>query len=179
MAKPKTVTIDFTKEEEGSGGARPRYPEGDYVVKIKGARYMTSKDKATPGIELKLVIVSGVGGDKYKGKPLTENLWLTPKSLSRVRGLLEVLGMKVPKKKVNLDLNKLIGKDVGITLEDDEYKNERTGKSRVSSRAAWDFLAAEDVNADADEDDDEDSDDEDSDDAEEEDEKPRRSRKGR
>lgn len=167
MAKaPKPVTIDFTKEEEGAGGARPRYPEGDYVLKVKSAKYITSKDKGTPGIEVKYVIVSGPGGEKHKGKPVTDTLWLTPKSLSRVRGFLETVGMKVPKKKVNIDLNKVVGREVGATMEDDEYKNERTGKSRISSRLSWEFIDPSDVGAGVDDDEeaDEDTDDEDDDD---------------
>ena len=106
----------------------------------------------------------GVDG-KFKGKTFRDYFALTPKALWKLRGCLEAMGISVPKSKVNIPMNKLIGKEVGVTLADDEYEG------KISSKPAdyidLDTLAGNDV--DDDEDDDEaDEDDSDSDDDDDE-----------
>jgi hypothetical protein len=75
------------------------------------------------------------------------------------------MGVTVPKKKVNVDFKKYVGKELGVTLSDDEYQG------RISSRIT-DFLDLDTLRgADEDDEDDEDFDDEDEDtDEEDEDE---------
>lgn len=46
---------------------------------------------------------------------------LDPDSLWKIRNVAEAAGIAVPKKRISLDPNKLVGKEVGIELEDDEY----------------------------------------------------------
>jgi hypothetical protein len=141
------VRLPFDQEEE-SAGARPRYAEGDYLVKVKSAKPMRSKEKDTPGIEVVFRFVDG----QYKNKEIHENLWITPKSMNRIRQMLEIWGMKVPKKAVNLELNNIKGKVLGITIEDDSYEDNR-GKERVVSRVGYQFLTEDEVkNADVEED---------------------------
>lgn len=59
------------------------------------------------------------------------------KQLWKIRNLCIAAGMAVPKKRVMIDPNKLVGKEIGISLEDDEYE----GKMR--SRIAATFPASE------------------------------------
>lgn len=163
MAKAAKIKIDFSKEEEGGGG-RVRLPEGDYRVKITGVKPETSQ-AGNPMLVWTLQITEG----KYKGKKLTDRTALTPKALWRVRALLEALGISPPKKLVSLDPAKLIGKELGVTLTDDEYEGKIN--SKVSDFLDLDTLTGDDVEDDEDEDDDDeddDSDDEESDDDEEE-----------
>jgi len=162
------ISIDFSKEEE-SGGGRVRYPEGDYHVKIIKAKATRSSEKDTPGIEVTFKILEG----KKKNKQMTDTLWLTPKSLRRVRLLLEAVGVKVPKSAVNLPLKKLSGKTLWVELQDEEREGYDT-RSRVAFEGFMseaEYEAAEDEE-DEDEDDDdlEDDDDEDEDDDDDDDE---------
>lgn len=170
-----SFVVDFSKEEEGGGSKR--FPEGDYVVKIVGAKLINSKDKGTPGLELKMKLREP---EKFRGKPISENLWLTPKALGRVRSLLELCGIDVPKKKAKIPFKALIGQEVGITIEDDTYET-NDGKKRTRSTVAYEFLdpevvrsggvdeddeEEEDTDEDVDEDEDTDDEDEDDDDVE-------------
>lgn len=165
--------VDFSKEVEGGGGGT-RVPENDYKVKIIKAKKERSKEKDTPGVILTLKIVEG----KFAGKKMIERLWITPKSLWRLRSLLEALGMEVPKKALKIPAKKLVGKEVGATIIDDDPYNGRI-KSKVGDWIDLETLSELDSDEDEDEleddededdiDEDEDSDDDDEDEDEEED----------
>lgn len=160
------ISIDFSKEEE-SGGGRVRYPEGDYHVKIIKAKATRSSEKDTPGIEVTFKILEG----KKKNKQMTDTLWLTPKSLRRVRLLLEAVGVKVPKSAVNLPLKKLSGKTLWVELQDEEREGYDT-RSRVAFEGFMseaEYEAAEDEEDEDEEDEDEDDDDLEDDDEDEDD----------
>ena len=154
------VVIDFTKDE--SEGGRRRFPEADYHVKFVGHKTGRSKEKDTPYVRVTLLILDG----KYKGEKVTDDLYLTPKSLWRIRSFLEAMGVSVPKKKVNINFGKYKDKELGITLGDDEY-NGRI-RSRVTDYLDLDTLrGADEDDEDFDEDDVEDEEDEDEDDEDE------------
>jgi hypothetical protein len=166
--KGEIVRIDFRKEEEGGGGGI-RLPENDYAAKILKAKKVRSSEKDTPGIAVTFQLTEG----KYKGKKITDRLWITPKSLWRIRALLEALGVTVPKKAVDLPLGKITGKELGITLTDDDPYQGRI-RSRVSDFVDLETLGEDDEDEDEyedeDEDEDEDEEDEDDDDLDDDDE---------
>ena len=115
----KSLDLDFTKEEGGGGGRRPRYKKGDYLAQIVSLGRGESSDKGTPFTQVTFKFLEG---KKTKGKEIAERYYLTPKSLWRIRNLLEAAGIDVPeKKKVSIPTGKLLKKKVVITLEDDEY----------------------------------------------------------
>lgn len=142
MAKGTTIKLPFDKEEEaGGGGGGGRFKEGDYKVKIIKVGTGRSKEKDTPFIGLTFKFADG----KYKGKKIEDRLYITPKSLGRIRGLLKVVGIKVPKgkKAMKLDYSKLKGKTLAISLED-EARGEGK-KKRKFSRVSYDgFMSLED-----------------------------------
>lgn len=144
------VSVDFGDTESRGGkkgtGGRKHYQPGDYAAKITNAEIMHSEDKGTPGIRVTFKLTSG----KVKGGVVSDRFWLSPKALWRVRQLLEACGMKVPSKKVGIDVTALKGKTLAITLDDDEYDE------KVYSTVTDTFLLSE-----LDSDDDEDSDTED------------------
>lgn len=165
-SRDDVIRVDFGKEEEG-GGAGVRVKEGDYLGKIISVKKGRSSEKDTPYVQVDVKILDA---GKAKGKIVSDRLYITPKSLFRLRSLLEALGLTVPKKVVNIPGKKLVGKEVGITAVDDEWEG------RIRSRIG-DFLDPDDLDDDADdeeEDEDELDDDadeeEDDDDEEEEDE---------
>jgi len=171
MAKSEGVLVDFTETDSRGGkkgtGGRKHYPEGDYKAKVKSAKFGRSGEKETPRLEVTYVFAEG----KVKGKEIRDDLYLTPKSLWRLRQTLEALGVKVPSKKVRVDPQKLVGKSAAITIEDEEYD----GKiySRITDTYTlddWDDAASDLDDDDAvDEDDEDEGDDEDEEDDDESD----------
>lgn len=171
--KTKGVKIDFGDTESRGGkkrsGGRKHYPEGDYPAKVTAVRLGHSPEKETPGVYVTFKFTK-----KLKGKSIEEPVWLTPKNAWRVRTLLEACGLKVPNKKATVDFDKLVGKNLAVTLEDDEYDG------KVSSRVNDFFLLSElnekskaselDTDEDDEDEDDEEEDDEDEDEDEEDDE---------
>lgn len=147
--KGETIQVDFTNVEEGGG--RVRLPEGDYPVKVVKVEKGESQS-GNPKVVLTYKITSGKGKDKQ----LKDHLALTPKALWKLRNVLVAMGMNVPKKVVNLNITNLVGKELGITLEDDEYEGKIN--SKVSDYVDIDTLNGADEEDDSD--DDEDSDDE-------------------
>lgn len=159
------VKVDFSDVEsrggkKGSGG-RKHYPPADYHVKCVGAKLGKSGDKETPRVEVTYKIVEG----KYKGGQLRDDLYLTPKSLWRLRQTLEAMGMKIPNKAVGLDVDNLKGKELAVTLDDDEY-NDTVYSKVVDAFTLAEFEGSDDEDVDDVDDDDDEEDDEDEDDDE-------------
>jgi hypothetical protein len=151
------VTLDFSKDQSEG---RKRFKEGDYLVKVLAVKMGHSEQKGTPMAEFTFVFKEG----KYKGEKIKDRCYITDKALWRIRALFAAAGTEIPKKRMKIDFKDLIGETLGITIGDDEYKDEKTGKSRTSSRVT-DFLDPDDMS----DDDEDDEDDEDDDDEEEED----------
>jgi hypothetical protein len=155
--------------EGRKGRKQGHYKEGDYLVKIKAATYGKSGQKQTKQIVVQHIFT----GEKYKGKPIYDRHNLLPQSLWTLRNLLEAVGMKIPKGRFNLDLKKLIGKELAITVSDDEYDG------KISSRVTdWfpasefeaDVMEDEDEEVEEDEEEDEDFDEDEEDEGEDEEE---------
>ncbi len=158
--------IDFTDIDDSGGSGKVRVPEGDYKVKVKAVKFATSQ----AGNAMFVWTMVGTEG-KLKGKELTEYTPLTKKALWKLRDLLEAAGAKVPTKaKVKPLLQhcqkNVVGAEIGVTLEDDEYVNDK-GKTFISSKIS-DYISMDDFDSDADdvedEDDEDDVEDEDDDD---------------
>jgi hypothetical protein len=154
-SKGFTVKADFTKADEGGG--RVRVPEGDYKVKVVSVKRAESQAGNTM-LVWTLKFLDG----KAKGKEIIERTVITPEAMWKVRQLLQAMGVNVPKKVVTLNPTKYIGREFGVTVADDEYKN------RISSKVQ-DYIDLETYESLEDEDveDEEDEDDEDTDDDDE------------
>ena len=143
----KSYTIDFSKDT--SEGGRKRFPEGDYRVKFVKHTTGESKDKGTPFVQVALEVTEG----KFKGQTHRERIYITDESLWRPRSFLEAMGVTVPKKKINITWPKYYGKELGITLGDNEYNGRIS--SQVQDFIDLDTLAGSDVDDDEDEDEEE------------------------
>lgn len=150
-AKASTQVIDFTNVKEGSGFNKRRLPAGDYLARITRVEDSPSKKDG----EAQWLFTLTPEGHKSAAFPyyckLVENqLW-------KLRNLIQEAGIAVPKKKIKLDPEKLVGKLVGITLEDDEYD----GKDQSVIAAIFEASEVTDSQLPAEPDEDEDEDEED------------------
>lgn len=114
MAATKKA-MDFTNVKEG-GIFNPRRREpGDYRAKIvKVDDYVSKKDNPQWLFTIKLTDDARASYPYYCGQD-ADSAW-------KVRNLFIAAGMQVPKKRVMVDPNKIVGKEIGVSLEDDEYE---------------------------------------------------------
>jgi hypothetical protein len=156
--KPGSIRVDFSGVE--AGGGRPRYPEGDYVAEITAVgKRETAGDNDTPFIPITFTLESE--NKKVNGKEIKDRFFITPKSLWRLKKLLEAAGLTVPDGAMDIPIKELKGAKVGLTIvDDDPYKG------RVSSKIA-DVIDPDMI---GDEDEEDEDEDEDEDEEEEEDE---------
>lgn len=98
------------------GNFNPRHKaEGDYRAKIVKVDDHMSKAKNEQWVfTIQLTEDQRATYGHYCGFD-EKNAW-------KVRNLLIACGKKVPKKRVNVDPNSLVGKEIGVTLIDDEYE---------------------------------------------------------
>lgn len=135
MAKGQNIKVDFSNVE---GGGRSRVPEGDYIVKVVSCKHETAQS-GNPMLVWRFAISDG----KFEGKPLYTNTVLVPKALWVLRNLLEAMGLKVPSKSVNLNPAKFVGKELGVTVQDNEFEG-RT-YSEIVDYVSPDAVTGEDV----------------------------------
>lgn len=123
--------VDLRNVKEGGNFRPTRKPEGDYVSKIIKVDDHIKEGK-TPG----WVFTVKIKGDERSAYPI----YASPdeKQVWKLAKLFTACGVKLPKSIVKLDPNKLVGKMVGVYLEDDEYE----GKLKSS---IGDFMLASEV----------------------------------
>lgn len=109
--------LDFTDVKDGgSRFNKKRLPAGDYKATIVKVEDAPTKEKKEPQWLFTISIASDSSARyPYYCKLVENQLW-------KVRNLAVAAGLSVPKKKVKLDPNKLVGKTIAVTLEDDEYE---------------------------------------------------------
>lgn len=107
--------VDLTNVTEG-GNFRPRRKqEGDYAAKFVKAEDHTKEGK-TPG----WVMTVQIDGDARSTYPVYLNP--DPKQVWKVMQACLAAGLNVRNARVKFDPNKLVGKRIGVYLEDDEYE---------------------------------------------------------
>lgn len=146
----KKLKLDFTGVESFQ-----RPSEGEHVAKIVSADV-----KQSQGGNDMIVICFEVTKGQDKGSRVYENYPLSDNALWKLKAMLQAIGMKCDGK-VQLDLDKLVGKMCLISVIDDEYN----GQVRSRVQECRKLAAVADDEDDVDDEDDEDED-------EEEEEKP-------
>ncbi|AMS03608.1 DNA polymerase [Gordonia phage Emalyn] len=115
-AKPLVAKIDFSNVSEGSGIRPKQLPAGEYAATIKDVKAGNSKKTGTP--QWCFIIVP----KQHPGASYPYYCQLTAEQAWKIRQVLVAVGVSVPKSVKTIDASKLIGKDLGIILEDDEYE---------------------------------------------------------
>mgnify|MGYP001405319969 CR=1 FL=1 len=109
----KAANLDFTNVKDGGNFSKRHQPAGDYPGTITKVQDAKAKSDGT-GMWLFTIEVNGATYPLYC-KFQENQLW-------KIRNLAVAAGMNVPKKRIKLDPNKLVGRSIGVTLEDEEYE---------------------------------------------------------
>lgn len=125
MANDKIV-LDLSNYKDRVG---TRIAEGTYRVVVEDAEM----DKSKAGNQMINIWFRVQGGD-FDGATVTDRLVLTEKSLFRVVGFMQAIGLPTPKKRLQLSLSQFMNKTLDITVEDGEPYNGRV-KSEVRGYA--------------------------------------------
>lgn len=109
-AKP----VDFSNVKDGGNFNRKRIPAGDYLATITKVDDAEAKD----GVFQYLVSIKI---NKRPSSVLPYYCKLQENQLWKLRNLLIAGGLTVPKKRIKVDPNRLVNKQIGVTIEDDDF----------------------------------------------------------
>ena len=116
------VTIDLTGYKDRVG---QKVDPGRYLVVVDDAELDTSK-AGNQMVNIWLRVADGI----YAGSVIIDRLVITDKSLFRVVGFMQAVGLPTPKKKFRLNVRQFIGRSLLVDIEDGEPYNGRV-KSEV------------------------------------------------
>lgn len=164
MSTLSAKVVDFTNVKDAAGSFnKKRVPSGDYLAKI-----VKAEDAMAKGDNVFQYLFT-IKLEKYSQYAYPYYCKLTENQLWKLRNLLIAAGINVPKKRVKLDPSKVVGKFIGVTMEDDEYDGKL--QSSVSAVFPASELGEADTSTPSDDDED-DAEDEAEEEAEEEIEDP-------
>lgn len=144
MAKASAAQLDFTNVKDGGSFNKKHQAPGDYAAKV--TKVVDAKSKKDGASMWLFTIQAGTGTYPFYCKHEANQLW-------KIRNLFVAAGINIPKKRVKIDPNKVVGRSIGVTLEDDEYEG------KMQSNVVATFPTSE-LEGDVDDDDDDDDDDE-------------------
>lgn len=120
--KATAAALDFTNVKDGGSFNKKHQAPGDYKGKV--TKVVDAKSKKDGGKMWLYTIQVGTGTYPLYCKLEENQLW-------KIRNLYIAAGKNIPKKRVNLDPNLVVGRDIGVTLEDEEYEGKM--QSNVST----------------------------------------------
>ncbi len=110
------LNIDFSNVAEG-GNFRPKHKEeGEYTGKI-----IKVEDDQSKAGDARWTFTIQIDGDSRSTYPYY--CAHDPKQFWKIRAILVAAGITVPKRKVAVNPNKVVGKAVGVILEDNEFND--------------------------------------------------------
>lgn len=161
--KASAQNVDFSNVKDGGNFNKNRIPAGDYLATVTKVEDAESKKDGAFQYLISIKI------NKRPSSVFPYYCKLQENQLWKLRNILIAAGITVPKRRVKVDPNRLVGKTIGVTVEDADYD----GKDQ--SEIGGVFPASElsdgysdDPNADEDEDGAEDVEDENLEDLEDE-----------
>jgi hypothetical protein len=113
----KAATLDFTNVKEGSQFTKKHKPEGDYLARV------TKVDDAEAKSDNVSMWVFTIELDADKRATYGYYCKLTENQLWKVRNLFQAAGLPIPKKRTKVDPNRVVGRPIAVTLEDEEYND--------------------------------------------------------
>ena len=144
--------VDFSNVKDGGAFNRNRIPAGDYLAKIiKVEDAVSNKDK-----EFQFLFTIQI--QKRPSSKLPYYCKLQENQLWKLRNILIAAGKSVPKSKQKVDPNTIVGKLIGVTIEDDEFDSDKGLIEQSSISAVFpaaDLGDIDDTVEDADEDEEE------------------------
>lgn len=114
----KVVNLDFTNVKDGGAFNRSRIPSGDYLAKIIKVEDAKAKDDIAQFLFTVQIVKRPSSKLPYYCKLQENQLW-------KLRNILIAAGKNVPKSRIKVDPNSIVGKLIGVTIEDDEYESDR------------------------------------------------------
>lgn len=127
--------VDFSNVKDQSAFKTGRVPAGDYRAKIVKVEDGESKKDGEFQYVFTIKLVKfSANAYPYYCKLVENQLW-------KLRNILVAAGMSVPKKRLTLDPNKIVGKEIGVAMADDEYD----GKEKSVIDAVFPASELEDI----------------------------------
>lgn len=108
--------VDFTNVKEGGNFNKNRIPAGDYLATITKVEDAPAKGDGGFQYLFSIKIV------KRPGTVLPYYCKLQENQLWKLRNIFIAAGKSIPKKKLKVDVNSLVGKQIGVTIADTEYE---------------------------------------------------------
>jgi hypothetical protein len=138
------LIIDLSEYKDRMGN---RVLPGNYRVVVEDAEPDQSK-AGNPMVNLWFRVI---GGD-FDGATLVDRLVMTEKSLFRVVGFMQAIGMPTPRKRLKINIQAFIGKSLMVEVDDGEPYNGRVrsevrGYMRVSGADKAESAEADDLEA--------------------------------
>lgn len=124
--KAQAMLLDFTNVKD-RGDYNPVHVEpGEYAMKITAVVSQESKQNNPMWVFSFSFVSAPIPSAARATYPFY--CVLDAKSLWKVRGLCLAAGYNVPKSKFQLDPNRLLNRQVGVIIEDDEYEGKVRSK---------------------------------------------------
>jgi len=118
MATASAKTIDFSNVRDASGVNPMRIPSGDYLATVTKVEDAEAKDGTFQYLFIIKVKRFSQSAYPYYCKLQENQLW-------KLRNLFVAAGIAIPKGKVKLTPGKIVGRSIGVTIEDDEYEGKK------------------------------------------------------
>lgn len=123
MAKKSKNVVKVDMTDVKAGGIV--LPEGDYIVEVSEVEMVESKTSGSKYLKWEMVVTEGT----HKGAKLWHNTSLQQQALFNLKGVLISCGVNVPEGKLDLDLDDLEGRIMGVTVKHEEYEGK--AKARI------------------------------------------------
>ena len=113
--KAAAKVIDFGNVKERGNFNTKHVDDGDYSAKVTKVEFTQAKDGEDMWVFSVVLDEHPRATYPYYCKLVENQLW-------KLKNIFEAAGISVGSRKVKVDPNKLIGKAIGVAMEDDEYE---------------------------------------------------------
>lgn len=115
------IVVDFSNVKDQSGLNPTHQPAGDYRGKVVSFNQNPSK-AGNPQVTYTVQDVDRPSATYRYNCPLAEN------ALFKLRNILVAAGVAVPKKKIKVDPERIVGREIGMSLDDHEYEGKMSSE---------------------------------------------------